>query len=265
MSDAEKPQSADLKQSKTAGKAGARDAKRLKNNANRDLEAPPMPDAEREDATAQRMAHRGHGSLPPRAVKAVLRLAALGYSPGEMQAKSSLVPTRQTIYRWIADHPDFAEDYKTACRQYIDNEIRQAQPVASGWRRDAQRLRRLVRKASKLPDITGLEPWQKVQATDRMLQRTTDLLTAAVTAEDKSVHRSLQIAARQLPTEWGINPDPEVGMVIFDVGLDGTFKRHNLPGTTDGQNAKALESWSKKLLPAPGGDVVDVEAVREDQ
>ena len=74
---------------------------------------------------------------------------------------------------------------------------------------------------------------------------------SAVLIEEKRVHRTLQIAARQLPNDWGEHTEGESAITIIDVGLSGAIKTIALPGSSDGQNAKALEAGRWKALPAP--------------
>jgi hypothetical protein len=239
------------RQIKQSGKsAGARDAKSLKANANRSLEAPDMPDTEKEAAIAERMSRRGNKSKPSAVVRLVLKLAQKGYSPSQMNKISKVAPHETTIYRWMREDPDFAEEMKSHYRDFVDDSIRQALPVSIGWQKDAKRLRRNLVQAKKLVKIDGLKPFEKVQAIDRMLQRIADLTSAAVSAEDRFVHRSLQIGERQL-ADWRRDADVDSGMIVLDVNLTGAIKTIALPGSEDGQNAKALVAGRWKQLPEP--------------
>ena len=243
-----------VKQSRSSGKAGSRDAKALKNNANRNVEAADMPDLDREAAIADRISGRGNKSKPSPVVKLVLRLAEKGYSPSQMKNISKVAPHETTIYRWMREDPDFSEEMKGRYRDFVDDTIRQALPVSIGWLKDAKTIRRNLIQAKKLVKVDGLKPFEKVQAIDKMLQRVSDLSTAAVNAEEKYVHRALQIAGRQLPKDWGERADGEDSAIFFDVHLTGPIKTSGLPGSPDGQNVKALQAgkWDQKALPAPG-------------
>jgi hypothetical protein len=199
-----------------------------------------MPDLDKEREVAERLSSRGNKSKPAAVVRLVLNLAEKGISPSQMNKVSKMAPHECTIYRWMRDDLDFADMMKSRYRHFVDDAIRQALPLAIGWQKDAKRIRRSLLQAKKLPNIEGLKPFEKVQAIDRMLQRISDLTTAAVGVEDRFVHRSLQIAGRQLPAEWGEHVESESATVIIDVGRDGPTKTLNLVGGGDGQNISAL-------------------------
>ena len=252
MSDVHPSDLTDLKQSRSVSKsAGAKDARSLRHNPNRDLEAPDMPDASKEAIIAERISSRGNKSKPAAVVRLVLKLAAKGYSPSQMSRVSKVAPSECTIYRWMREDLDLAEEMKSRYREFVDDTLRQALPVSIGWQGDAKRLRRMLQQARKLSKVSGLKPFEQVQAIDRSLQRIADLTTAAVAAEDRFVHRALAIGARQLPQDWGERTEGESATIVIDVGLGGPIKTTNLPGTADGQNVKALEAWTQKQLPAP--------------
>jgi hypothetical protein len=240
----------EIKQSKSAGKAGARDAKRLRNNANRDVEAPDMPDAEKEREIVKRLGSRGHGSHNARTIDRVLKYAEKGYSPSEIGRMRGM-PRMETIYRWRGEDPDFDEVFRNRAKHYVDDQMRQQLPMISAWRKDSKKLRSMLRTAKRLPQVEGLKGFEQVQASDRMIQRTVDLITSAVLVEEKGVHRTLQIASRQLPQEWGEKAEGDSNVVVIDVGLGGPIKTMGLPGSSDGQNAKALVAGRWKALPSP--------------
>jgi hypothetical protein len=84
------------------------------------------------------------------------------------------------------------------------------------------------------------------------------LTSAAVLAEEKFAHRTLQVVARVDPLNWSERAEGESTTIIIDVGRDGPTKTLNLPGSADGQNVKALTAgkWERKALPAPERDAV---------
>ena len=242
----------ELKQSRSVGKSsGAKDAKSLKHNVNRTVEAADMPDLDKEREIIRRMGKRGHGAHNARTVERVLRYAEQGYSPATMYRSFKGIPHPDTIYRWRDEDPDFDEAYKTRYRHFVDDQTRQILPTVSAWRDDSKRLRSMLRQAKKLPKFDGMKPFEQMQAQDRLIQRTVDLTTSAVLVEEKLAHRTLQIAARQLPNDWGEKAEGESTTIVIDVGRSGPTKTLNLPGSADGQNVKALEAGRWKALPSP--------------
>ncbi len=250
MSDGVVKDSGEVKQSKSTGKAGARDAKAMRNNANRSVESAGMPDLEKEREVAKKLGGRQHGAHQPRTIERVLRLAGQGYSPSQMHRAFRGIPHPDTIYRWMDEEPEFGESFKARQRHFIDDEMRQQLPLVSAWKKDSKHLRSMLKQAKGLLKVTDLKPFEQVQAIDRMLQRSTDLRMSAVLIEEKGVHRTMQIAARQLPNDWGEHTEGESAITIIDVGL-GAIKTIAPPGSSDGQNAKALEAGRWKALPAP--------------
>jgi len=247
------PPSPELKQSRSVGKSsGAKDAKSLKHNPNRNLEAAAMPDIDKENAIAERLASRGTTSKPAAMVKRVLKYAEQGYSPTKI-SQIKRMPHFTTIYAWMREDPDFAEEFKSRYRSYVDDQARQLLPIASEWGKQSQDLQDMLSRAKKLSRSKALKPFERVQAVDRAIQRSVDLSTAIVNAQDKRIHRTLQIAARQMPQDWGEHADGDSAMVVIDVSLSEQIKTIGLPGTPDGQNVKALEAgrWKQKALPAP--------------
>ena len=246
----------ELKQSRTVGKSsGAKDAKSLKANANRTVEAALMPDLDKEKEISERLASRGSTSKPAAIVRRVLKYAEQGYSPTRI-SQIKRMPHYTTIYTWMREDPDFAEEFKSRYRAYVDDQARQLLPIASEWGKETQQLEDMLRQGKQLAESADLKPFEKVQAVDRLIQRTVDISTALVNAQDKRIHRTLQIAARQLPNDWGEQTEGESNTIIIDVGRDGPTKTLNLPGSGDGQNVKALTAgkWDRKALPAPERD-----------
>jgi hypothetical protein len=204
-----------------------------------------MPDLKNEALIAERLGTRGHGAKAPQVVTKVLRLAQQGYSFTQMYSDpkhNKGIPHPLTLHRWMHDDPEFAEAYKENYRDYVDNQARQMLPLASGWGVETAELRELMEQARKLPKIRGLKAAQKVAAIDKMISRILDAQSALLTAQDKRVHRTLQIAGRVLPDEWGEKTEGTSNMIVIDVGLEGPIKTINLPGSADGQNAAALGS-----------------------
>jgi hypothetical protein len=242
MADQPRPQDR-LKQSSSIKKtSGAKDLRSLKSNKNRSLEAPPMPDISKEQAVAERLGSRGHGSHPPKVIAKVLRLAERGYSITQMCADAKNgkgLPHPWTLYRWRSEEPDFKEAFDERYRAYVDDQARQMLPMASGWGRESEQLLELRAEAKRMARVKGLKGAEKVAAIDKMIARTVDLSTALLNAQDKRVHRTLQIAARQLPAEWGEHTEGETDMIVLDVGLGGPIKTLGLPGEPDGQNVQA--------------------------
>jgi len=251
MSDGVVKDSGEVKQSKSTGKAGARDAKAMRNNANRSVESAGMPDLEKENDIAERLGRRGHAAHQPAMVKRVLKYAEMGYSPTKISTFKRM-PHYTTIYTWMREDPEFSEEFKSRYRSYIDDQARQLLPIAAEWGKETEDLKGMLLQAKKLSRLKGLKPFERVQAVDRANQRTVDVGTALANAQDKRVHRTLQIAARQLPNDWGEHTEGESAITIIDVGLSGgAIKTIAPPGSPDGQNAKALEAGRWKALPAP--------------
>ena len=241
-----------VKQSRSSGKAGSRDAKALRNNANRNVEAAEMPDLAKENAIAERLGRRGHAAHQPAMVKRVLKYAEMGYSPTKI-ASFKRMPHYTTIYTWMRDDPEFAEEFRTRYRSYVDDQARQLLPIAAEWGKETEDLKAMLLQSKKLSRLKGLKPFERVQAVDKAIQRSVDISTALVNAQEKRVQRTLQIAGRQLPNEWGERAEGESTTIVIDVGREGPTKTLNLPGSLDGQNVKALEAgqWTRKALPSP--------------
>jgi len=234
--------------SSTKKTTGAKDAKSLKQNKNRSLDAPPMPDMSAEQAVAERLGSRGHGAHSPAVVRKVLCLAQRGYSISQIATDRKLkgVPPMRTLYDWRREDPEFREQFDAHYRDFMDDQARQMLPLAAGGGREEGQLSELLEAAKKLPSIKGLKPAQRVKAIDAMISRTIDASTALLNAQDKRVHRTLQIAARQLPAEWGEHTEGETDMIVLDVGLGGPIKTLALPGSSDGQNRAALDAMIRR-------------------
>jgi len=249
MSDA--PHTPELKQSKTAGRAGVRDARAMRNNPNRSVVSADMPDLDKEVAIAQRLASRGSTSKPAAVVRRVLKYAEQGYSPTRI-SQIKRMPHYTTIYTWMREDPDFAEEFRGRYRAYVDDQARQLLPIAAEWGQQTQEISDMLRRGKELAESKDLKPFERVQAVDRLLQRTVDVSTALVNAQDKRIHRTLQIAARQLPEDWGEHATGDSNAVFFDIQLTGPIKTQGLPGSVDGQNSAALQAMRRTPLQIAG-------------
>jgi len=192
----------ELKQARSVNKsAGARDAKRLRGNHNRTLEAPDMPD------TTPLVSLDGPGE---EILRRCIALRRAGRTLPEV-AQALGLPV-EIVYSWREELPAFFEAMQEAFDNFVE---RQAEETLG--------------LADQLPRTRGLKPADK-------------LIAAKI-----QIGTRLRVAEARLPG-WRKQMEGGGG-VLLQVELTGPIKTTNLPGTPDGQNAKALLAGRWSLPP----------------
>jgi hypothetical protein len=208
--------------------AGGKDSKLTKRNKNvttgltdRNKEAKLESDVTREMQEAQETV------FAPWQLR-VIELQAQGWSfekiieEGEKKRKATktnhpgmrkiLLPSRKTLYLATSSHPEFAEACEKAYSFAVDSE--------------AQRTLEL---AKSLDTIPGLKPPE------------------LVTARDKRIQRTLQIAGRIKPDKWGEQSEADREVIVFEP-YGGWVPTNVVKDGDPGQGAEAQSAagrWRK--------------------
>lgn len=249
----------EIKQSGARSKSAGKEARSIKRNANRSLEAPAIPDLAKELETEDRVRHHGersrgpHGAYTDKVKKRVLNLISQGKTLEQIGQTPGL-PSRSTLNDWDRNDQDFREQHEARFAQRLDDLAERVTPKLEeifnfpGFQDEL-----LAETADKLPTL------ESAYARDGTHKRALLYIMQAkekANAWTRGIAQIVNNSARLVP-RWREDADTVSNVTIFDVNLSGPVKTTNLPGTPDGQNVAALKSgrWGQKLLPsdADGG------------
>jgi hypothetical protein len=121
------------------------------------------------------------------------------------------LPSRDSIYRWKREQPEFAEAIDQVYNNYIDSCAMET-----------------IKEAQSLPKFKGLKPFQRALMTDKM------------------IGRKLQIAGVRIPRKWSDQSDDTAEVIVMEVsgGWVPTNTAQGSPGQGDG-SSDAKDRWRK--------------------
>ena len=242
------------KQSKSAGKStGSKDAKSIKNNKNRTLEAPDMPDMQKEhdlERSIKRRKSTPHLHASQKIREKVIELSGQGLTLTDI-SKIKGMPHARTIWGWKKEDPDFAEEMEEAFSEFVDQMAREALPklrqaldlrgLRDGLLDEAEKLvPKTIRNADGVEVKAGPQDAAWREGLNRKLLFSIQQGEKKARALASTAGVILSYAERRSQL-WRRDAEATSNLVVIDMSLEMDVKT-DLPGSANGQNAAALKS-----------------------